>query len=270
MTLSQADPSYFEDASAIIRADPALSSQVIRIANSALYTGQTRIQALDEAILRVGIRMIVASLSTEHLRRTFEPKRRGLQAIWIDAAFSAAICRHITAKAQWTEFSPEVAYTHGLLHDVGRLVLFSLYQRFLESEAWDQLCPVTELAAWESERLGASHALAGRLLANRWEFPPDITVVIGAHHFPTPQRRSLPAHVNRLIDLVSLADLVVHHLSDVEPALARDPGAALLSRLGLNARLVTGVLPQARQDMQRQVDALGLSRSTEEAPIVLA
>lgn len=270
MSLSQADPAYFEQAAAIIRADPALSGQVIRIANSALYTGQARVENLDAAILRVGIRMVVATLSAEHLRRSFDPKRSGLNTIWVDAAFSAALCRHLAMQAAWSGLPHEVAYTHGLLHDVGRLVLFSLHPSLLESESREKLCPVTELAAWEDEQFGASHALAGRLLANLWEFPPDITAVIGAHHFPDERRASLPDHVNRLINLVLLADLVVYHLDDPESALDCDPGATLLARLGLQAGQIHDALPLARQDMMLQVEALGLSPSSDGAPIVLA
>ena len=270
MSLSQADPAYFEQAAAIIRADPALSGQVIRIANSALYTGQARVEDLDEAVLRVGIRMVVATLSTKHLRRSFDPKRPGLNTIWIDAAFSAAVCRRLATEAGWAGLPPELAYTHGLLHDVGRRVLFDLYESSQESEPRERLCPVTELAAWENERFGASHALAGRLLANLWGLPPDVATVIGAHHFSDEHRAPLSDHVNRLIDLVLLADLVVHHLDDPGAALGRDPGDALLARLGFQAGQILDALPHARQDMMHQVGALGLSPSPDEAPIVLA
>jgi len=259
MALSQADPAYFDDASAIIRADPALSSQVIKIANSALYGGRSRTQTLDEAVLRVGIRMVVASLSAEHLKRSFDPNRPGLGKIWTDCALSATVCRQLAAARQWPGIRPAAAYTHGLLHDVGRLVLYSLFKRFLLGSAPD-LCPATELAAWETEQIGASHALAGRLLANQWRFPNDVTLVIGAHHFPVSRRVELDDQVNLLIDLVGISDLLVRHLEDPDIALNSALGQACLHRLDLSAEQTRDVLASAMPEADRQLTALGLSR----------
>lgn len=270
MALSQADPAYFEDASGIIRADPALSSQVIKIANSALYAGRTRAETLDEAVLRVGIRMVVASLSAEHLKRSFDPRKSGLKGIWVDSALSAIVCRWIAADREWPGIVPEAAYTHGLLHDLGRLVLYSLFQRFYEEEPPGDLCPVTQLPMWEHERLGATHALAGRLLANQWRFPNDVTLVIGAHHFPMEHRTSMDDHVNLFVDLVGLADLLVHHASDPEYGVRLDIARILLKRLDLPADRAVAAITEAMPEADRQLAALGLSREPEEAPIVLA
>ena len=269
MSLSQRDPAYFEKASALIKADPALAGQVVRIANSALYAGQTRVDDLERAIMRVGIRMVVASLTSAWLKRAFDPSRSLLAAVWLDNLLSALVARGIAERAGWHEIGSEAAYTYGMLHDVGRLVLMALYQRGMERVLEERLCPVTALSAREHEVFGVSHALAGRLLANRWNFPNDMAMVIAAHHFPRAQRVGMPPHINQIIDLVLIADFIAFRLGDAETLteeleirilddISSGAGLELITALDLAPSTLLEAIRPALGRMEQHCNMLGI------------
>lgn len=272
MALPQSDPDYFEQATAIIRSDPALAGQVIKIANSALYAGQENVETLDRAIMRVGIRMVVGSLTSGHMRRSFSPKREELQGIWVSNLMSALFCRALAERCSQLQIVPETAYTYGLLHDVGRLGLMAIFRRgmgeLLESE---DPHPVLTLSELERRYFGIAHQTVGRLIGSHWRFPPEITLVIAAHHLPLSKRINYPGHLQRMIDLVNLTDFMGVYLheagaygEDMETWLVQrlDQGESseLLERLDLSiSRTMTVVEPTLRQ-LHKQMSLLGLPR----------
>src|SRR5436190_609652 len=110
-----------------------------------------------------------------------------------EASFFETSCAIVRAE-------PELAYTYGLLHDVGRLVLVALYRNAASEVIEDNPHPVHDLVRREEEVFGVSHTLAGRLLGNKWKLPPQITVVVATHHIPRAERQGYPADLNRTID----------------------------------------------------------------------
>jgi HD-like signal output (HDOD) protein len=121
--------------------------------------------------------------------------------------------------------SPAIAYTAGLLHDIGKVVLDQyiagnyplLYREFQEKSA--------ELIAVETKILGMDHTGAGRLLAEKWSLPDHLTDAIGFHHRP---EESLEHRT--LTTIVYLADLLMSRFhSGLE--LERMGAAGLIDRL---------------------------------------
>ena len=119
-----------------------------------------------------------------------------------------------------------LAFTAGLLHDFGRLVLVrhlpdAVAQAMDCARLHDQ-----PLHLAEHEVLGLDHAEAGALVAQHWRFPPAMVAAIAGHH-GTQGLASDPAH-QWLVDVVQGADAIVHaldlHHADDErvPALAPD------------------------------------------------
>lgn len=270
LSLSQADPSYFEKASAIVRADPALAGQVIKMANSALYGGRAPVESLDRAVMRVGIRMVVGVLTSAHLQRSFDPKDERMAPIWLANVCSAVVCRSLAERCASLQIVPEVAYTYGLLHDVGRLVMVALFRNGMTDLAEENPHPVDDLAPREEELFGFSHNLAGRLLGNRWNFPPTMTLVMAAHHVAPKERHGYPDNVDRMIDLVNLSDLMAFAIGGatvkeeaeatarVDAALAGEHPAMLLERLDLQPSMVLSAVEPSLRQIERQCRVLGI------------
>src|SRR6187549_3484181 len=83
LSLNPGDSSFFETACAIVRAEPALATQVLKIANSALFAGQAQVTSVDRAMMRVGARMISTTLTESHLHATFDTKDDLMSHLWL-------------------------------------------------------------------------------------------------------------------------------------------------------------------------------------------
>ena len=279
MGLRQNAPNYFEQASMIVRSDPALAGQVIKIANSALYAGQASVDTLDRAIMRVGIRMVVGSLTSSHMRRSFKPAQDDLAEIWVSNLLSALLCRSLAERCPILRMVPETAYTYGLLHDVGRLGLVALYRNGMVQLLEEEPHPVLELSEAERRFFGVAHHTVGRMICTRWKFPAEITLVIAAHHLPRAQRINYPAHLRRMIDLVNLSDHIgvfLHEAAiqgeDAEVHLLHrlDFGAPLelIDELGLPiGQIIESIEPSLRH-LARQTKVLGIPGATRLTKLV--
>jgi HD-like signal output (HDOD) protein len=269
LALNPSDPAFFEIACSIVRAEPALATQVLKVANSALYAGQNPVTSVDRAMMRVGARMISTTLTESHLHQSFDVQDETMSHLWLSNAFSANLALTLANAVPAIGVEPEVAYTYGLLHDVGRLVLVALYRNAAAEIVEDNPHPTVDLVRREEEVFGVSHTLAGRLLGNRWKLPAQITLVVAAHHVPRAERSAYPPEINRTIDLMTLIDQVVHGVNSATAAgaevateverLLEDPAQEpLLEAVGVRARDVVDSVPPALAAVERQRRLLGL------------
>src|SRR5204863_396988 len=77
-----------------------------------------------------------------------------------------------------------VAYTAGIIHDIGRLGLLVAYPKDYERIIRDAAEGCLDLLDFETEQFGIHHAEAGRLLAERWKLPEEFLMIAGRHHDP--------------------------------------------------------------------------------------
>jgi HD-like signal output (HDOD) protein len=272
LSLNPGDPSFFETACAIVRAEPALATQVLKIANSALFAGQNQVTSIDRAMMRVGARMISTTLTESHLHATFDTKDDMMSHLWLSNAFSANLAMTLAGIRPEMGIEPEVAYTYGLLHDVGRLVLAALYRNAAAEILDENPHPVSDLIRREEEIFGLSHTLAGRVLGNKWKLPAQITVVVAAHHVPRMERESYPPELNRTIELLTLIDQVVHTVSEggaggsiaaaVEETVEGPSCEPILELVGVRSQDVVDSVEPALAAVERQRKMLGLKAST--------
>ncbi len=271
MALVPTAPGYYEEAVTIVRADPALATQALKIANSAMYAGQSGVSTVDRALMRVGARMIATTLAEGHLRRSFDIKDEVSAHLWLLNATKANLAFELAQKHA-VGVAPEAAYTYGLLHDVGRLVLASLWRNSMRDIIEDDPSPKDELLRREEEECGVTHAVAGRLLGNRWKLPSDVVLVVAAHHFERSARTAYPPEINRAIELVALVDDAVHAAARGSPtpdAAAEavcerfeiESRAASLQAVGVTARQIGDAIRPALAAVARQRKALGIGAS---------
>lgn len=210
LALDQSDPALVEKTKSVIEADPALTAQLLKVSNSAAFTGQEIVDSVERGIMRVGARMIVGSFAETHLQGTFDVSKEPGSGLWNASALAAHLALKLAEAAPSVGLKPETAYTYGLLHDVGRLAMAHALGDALLEIAAEAPALRTELVRRERALFGFDHAVAGRLVGNRWRLPADITLVIAAHHLPTEERARYPASINRVIDLMSLVDEMTH------------------------------------------------------------
>lgn len=188
----------------IIELDVALTTDVLRWANSPWSAAQVAILTIKDAVIRFGVSNILKLAIGKHISKPMKAPIPGYnlaeQELW----------RHSVAAALVTECLPLItsrpvpraAFTTALLHDIGKLVLV----RHLDPETNVRIRKLIEqenLSYFKAEEsvLGGNHAQVGKMIAETWKLPDPITRAIGAHH-------NLNEHSDPLLDTIQVANAV--------------------------------------------------------------
>jgi hypothetical protein len=129
------------------------------------------------------------------------------------------------------EMFANVAFTAGIMHDIGRLGLLVAFPREYERVMRDSAERCVDVLDFEQEAFGMHHAEAGRMLAERWGLPPEMAVVAGRHHDPS---EGAELDLLRIVHVACrLADVLGY---DVVKPLAPSSVDEVLAELPLRAR----------------------------------
>ena len=165
----------------LITADPGISAEILRMANSARFTARVEVNSIFRAIHLLGLEhiksLVVTAAMKSYLGGSLEVP--ALRACWRHSLACAVIAEML---ARLGMLESDVAYTAGLLHDIGRLALVAgyptLYADFLthvETQPGDAL-------QFERALFGIDHCRQGRLLASIWKLPAMFGDIAGRHH----------------------------------------------------------------------------------------
>lgn len=188
-----------------ISRDQALAAKTLRLANSSFYGRGRQVRSVAEAIGVLGLRTVRGVVTAAGLAGSFR-RHAGFDhdAFWRHS-IGSALCSQALA-GELGRDDGDLAFTVGLLHDIGRLALASAFApAYAEVEQWrrDQDCPDGEA---ERAVLGIDHAEVGGLIARQWNFAPPIVDAIREHHAPPD------AAVVTLTGIAHMADAVAHAL----------------------------------------------------------
>lgn len=167
----------------VITSDATLSAQVLRLANSALFTFTTPIDTVQHAVTALGLgriqALIITVATTNYMRAA--SGAAALAGCWRHTLASAIVSRDLARAAG---LDPERAYTLGLLHDIGRLGLLVANPGTYDSLVAGARRDAVSLLDLEKLRFGMDHCAAGRALMLQWGLPPEVSVATGRHHDP--------------------------------------------------------------------------------------
>jgi len=190
--------------------DQALTAKTLRLANSSLYGLQVKVTTIQQAITFLGFQTTRNLITAAALTGCFaEGHCPGFhhQAFWRHSIATAA-CAKVLARQM--RFNQDYAFTAGLLHDIGRLVLVACFpQQYGQALAYRKAHDCYMLEA-ERSVLGVDHVDAGLVLAEHWNFSDTMRLAIAGHHDPeTPGAGFLAA-------IIHIANAVVHALDLVD------------------------------------------------------
>jgi HD-like signal output (HDOD) protein len=203
--LSDEKSSVAEMAS-VLRTDPGLTGNLLRIANSASFRGRMAVVSVNDAIARLGARRVHELISCDWLRRTL-PRTFPLygerpESYWLHCVGAAVFTERILA----SRGSPNpAAFSAGLLHDVGKIVIAVALERTMKGGAVT-CAPGETLEAAERRIVGTDHAAVGHALARRWSMPDEVAATIRFHHSPA----AAPEPSRRLVAAAHLANALAH------------------------------------------------------------
>jgi putative nucleotidyltransferase with HDIG domain len=206
LRLIETDDYDINKITAVVRKDQVISARTIQLCNSALFTKRQDVTSLDHALVFLGRKPFLKLIITAALQGFYNQGASGYSlckgGLYHHAIGTALIAEAIAAETD--AIQPAVAYTAGLLHDIGKVVLdqyladaYPLLYRELQDR-------MSDLINVETRTLGMDHTQAGELLAASWSLPQSLTDVIRHHHHPehSPGNR-------RLVIIVHLADLLM-------------------------------------------------------------
>lgn len=178
-----------KQAAAVIEKDAAIATRVLRLVNSPFYGLKNPVSNINLACSILGLKAIKNLVVQATVLQTFgsSPEVRGFDANWLwDHSFKTAIaCKMICERsAANAGMQKDDAYTCGLIHDIGKLILLdSQADRFGEALRLSTTAKVP-LAKAEGEVFGFNHAHVGGLLANRWKLAANVQAAVMYHHSP--------------------------------------------------------------------------------------
>jgi len=169
------------DAAEMIMADAALSADVLFLANSPLFGLRQTATGIVHAVALIGLHRVMKLVVTAALRAFGSPARGtpALNRCWRHNLACGLICDDL---AHRVDLDSDVAYTAGLLHDIGRCGMLCAwtkrYGELLDAATADPLMLLTS----EREELGISHTDAGAVLLRNWALPETLVESARLHH----------------------------------------------------------------------------------------
>jgi putative nucleotidyltransferase with HDIG domain len=171
----------------LVARDPALSAKLIHLANSAVFGLQLEVASPKDAVTYLGLETTRALVLMAHSFAFFDqviPSRFSIEHLQAHSLNTAHIARRIAEAEGQESQQADQAFTAGLLHDIGKLVLAAnLPEAFSQALA---MAAEQRRSLWETESqiFGASHAEIGAVLLGHWGLPLPVLQAVAGHHCP--------------------------------------------------------------------------------------
>lgn len=249
----------------IIIRDPALTANVLKLANSPFYGMAREITNLERAVTILGfdaIKNMALTISVFHVFKKQGGHLLNLEDLWHHSLGVALAAKQLALHSPILAVDkamPEQAFICGLMHDIGKIA----FARNLPDEMAEILQQTRSgsIAQHEIEKniLGFNHQRAGQAMAAAWNFPEDYQTVIRLHHTPSaavigePKLAALVMAVylgNNLAKTLHLGESTDQHLTAVTP---ED-----LSNLKIDEQSLAEISQQISSDYEHSLESWSL------------
>jgi len=204
-----------------IALDQSVTAKLLRLANSSYYGNNSKVVTLQQATAMLGVKNVKNLIRTTALSNKFPAANCptfDFKAFWRHSV-ATAICAELISRA--LHMKHDFAFTAGLLHDIGKLVLVTCYPVNYEQVLRYQKETDCLLIEAEKHVLHVDHVDAGLALATHWNFSEAVCDAIRGHHHPEQE------NLNVLATVVHVANAIVHSLdlaqdeNDILPLLSQ-------------------------------------------------
>ncbi|MEM7261477.1 MAG: HDOD domain-containing protein [Planctomycetota bacterium] len=199
---------------AVMEKDQGLSAKVLKLVNSAFYSFSKPVSSLQHAITLLGYNSIRSLAMSVSVRSALNANYENFDSekFWEHALSVATTTRMI---AEIDKFSlKEDAFTAGLLHDIGILLIAKYFPEELEAIGKKVREDGMALTSAEEEVLGVDHFVLGAWLAEQWRLPDMLMEPMLRHQAlqrePLSIDNKLDGDVQKVLHFVSVADLLVN------------------------------------------------------------
>ncbi len=243
--------------------DPALSTQILKIANSALINPGKPVKTITQAALNLGLSTLrhvaITAAVCQTLSNLEVPNGFSLSSFWNHSLCCALLCKEITRLFDQI-FSEEEAFLAGLLHDIGQLSLVMEMPDAFDNIVQDPRTGQTVLDS-ETKIWGRDHTVEGFELLGRWRLPLAIRSAARFHHEDIHQiADSIP-----FLKVVYLGDICAHFIQG-ESALSMSELVDIFRLLGLTvtSKQLDLVFNHVRNSLEKTAQELGIEIKTDD------
>ena len=238
----------------ILRHDPGLTANVLRMANSAYFGIPSKVGSIRQAVILLGlkrlIQMVIAACVSAIMDKSVPGYDLPPGELWRHS-IAASVAAEGLVKVLKVEAAEEI-FTAALLHDVGKLVLGD----FVKDEFKQIETAISQGISFEMAEkivLGTTHADVGARILTKWLLPPEIVHAVQFHHAPETSER-----VSSMLDIVHVANFIsmMIGIGIGADGLQHEPSAEVTERLGLEPVHLEKVASQTMQWVKEFNDVL--------------
>lgn len=212
----------------VVSQDAALTAQLLRMVNSAYYGFRARVDTLTRALSIVGTRELVdltLALSVIEVFNRIPNELIDMVSFWRHCVFTGLLSQKIAARC--SVLHGERLFIAGLLHDIGKLVIYYNYPEVAARILVERRRGERDICLIEEDNIGVNHADVGGELLAQWQLPETLIDTVAFHHAPERCER-VPLEAS----IVHVANVLTNHLEGLDQASSSqyyDPYALFLS-----------------------------------------
>lgn len=186
-----------QDIANVINFDPALTMQILKIANSALYKFPNKIDSITKAMQVIGTNSVYDLVVAFSICRTFSTINSdviNLETFWENSVYCALLSKYLADKLAVRE--PERLFVAGLLHNIGELIMVQFNPNVARKCA--QFNETDLPVSLQRKYLGSSYADIGATLIRMWGIPESIAAPIRNQHFNLSEAKTVDDKILQL------------------------------------------------------------------------
>lgn len=241
-----------DDIVSVIRCDGVLTAKLLQLCNSPVMGLRQRVATVDQALLLLGhrevFRIVMAISYSAAMKAPIPGYAVAAKEFLQNSLATGAAAEVVQESGLWTGLESPLAFTAGLLQDIGELVI----DRALTPESVSRMRERVETgglsrAEAEREELGTDHAEVGAAVLRSWNLPDDIVEAVANHHHPVLEPTPRLSVVSHLADCLA-------HLAGAAPGwggYAVRVCGAVVERFAIDETRLDGLVVATRASIER-------------------
>jgi putative nucleotidyltransferase with HDIG domain len=238
----------------ILKYDPGLTANILKLTNSAYFGLPSRVSSVRQAIMLLGWKRLLQLVMTMCMSALMKKPVPGYDLprgeLWRHSV-AVSVAADLLVKSLSISDADEV-FTAALLHDIGKLILGDYVQEDLE-KIEGMVTKGISFEVAEYVVLGTNHATIGARILQNWSLPQELVNAVSWHHDPESCD-----HYCLLSDVVHVANIVGRRVGfgKGRDGQALEPSLEVAERLGINQNHIDTLAEQTLQEVGRLAEIL--------------